>query len=162
MQGFTIRRDMPVGLCPFPIFARGIETSPALTRFFGSHQALRDFISKVEVEVTTSSGYMWIDDEAGRIVVSQSYLRQAEDVVLYLDLVHEMVHLGQLAQGRDLFDSSYTYDRRPTELEAYAVTLEEARRLGFSDEFLREYLRVEWMTPEQHQNMQKSLGVNPR
>ena len=35
---------------------------------------------------------------------------------------------------------------RPTEIEAYRYTVQEARRLGLSDERICEYLKTEWMS----------------
>ncbi len=117
------------------------------------------FLSSVEVEVDSFQGYMWVDPDEGCVKISEEYLRNAEEISLYLDLIHEVVHMRQLSQGKELFDKTYTYDQRPTELEAYRVTLNEARRLGCSDEFLREYLRVPWITEEQYRAMMASLGM---
>jgi hypothetical protein len=139
--------------------AVGFDDSTSLVRFFGDREKLRRFLSEVKVKVGSFKGYMWVDDEEGCLVVSQEYLERAEDILLYLDLVHEIVHLWQLSQGRELFDETYSYDQRPTELEAYRITVEEARRLGLSDDFIREYLKVDWITEEQHQRLLKALGL---
>jgi hypothetical protein len=78
---------------------------------------------------------------------------------LYLDLVHELVHVKQFGEGRDLFDHAYKYVARPTELEAYAVTVAEARRLGMPEEEICEFLYVEWISHDDHVELCKALGV---
>jgi len=43
----------------------------------------------------------------------------------------------------DLFDRKYSYVDRPTEVEAYKYTVEEARNLGMKKEEILDYLKVE-------------------
>lgn len=161
MNGVRIQRDLSEGRHPLTRLATGLDASRALLRHCGGGAALRALLARAEVAIAPEEGYMWVDDEEGCIVVSRPYLRSAEKAYLYLDLVHEVVHLQQLALGRELFDRRYPYDQRPTELEAYRVTVEEARRLGLSDAFLREYLHVEWISEAQHARLLQALGVPP-
>ncbi len=161
MNGFRVRRDLPSGRYRLSQLVQGLDRVPSLVRLFGGQGALSDLLSIAEVELDSFQGYMWIDPEERCMMVSEEYLQEADDVSLYLDLIHEVVHLRQLSQGLELFDEEYTYDERPTELEAYRIALEEARRLGVSDDFLRDYLRVPWITEEQYQNLLGTLGVNP-
>jgi hypothetical protein len=62
-------------------------------------------------------------------------------------------------EGRELFDESYEYVDRPTELEAYKHALKEARRLGMSDGELFEYLKVTWLDEEEVKRLARNLGV---
>jgi hypothetical protein len=48
---------------------------------------------------------------------------------------------------------------RDTEIEAYLVTVREARRLGLNDEAIADYLRVSWLTPQEHQRLARILNV---
>lgn len=161
MKNFQIRRELHQGVYSLDSVAQGLEESTALVRLFNGEEVLRAFLSHTEVEVAPFRGYMWVNTDGGRIVVSRDYLREAEEVLLYLDLIHEIVHLRQLSQGMELFDEKYSYDQRPTELEAYRVTLEEARSLGLSDDFIREYLKVDWMTDGQHRRLLRALELPP-
>jgi hypothetical protein len=68
---------------------------------------------------------------------------------IYLDVIHELVHVRQFKEGEDLYDRRYAYLERPTEIEAYKVAVEEARRIGMSDQEIVDYLRVEWVTEEE-------------
>jgi len=91
------------------------------------------------------------------IVIGGEHLQRSPAMVLFLDIIHETFHLLQRQHGRELWDEKYSYVDRPTELEAYAYTLAEARRLGASPAFLREYLKVEWTTPGQHLRLLRNL-----
>lgn len=161
MEAFRIRRDLSPGQYRFGEIAEGVETAAALVDHFGDGGTLTRFLETARVEVENRDGFMWIDPEKGCLMISRRYLERADRVDLYLDLVHEVVHLRQLAEGRELFDRTYTYDERPTEVEAYAVTIAEGRRLGLSEESLWEYLRVPWISESQHANLCRAVGVEP-
>jgi len=47
-----------------------------------------------------------------------------------------------------------------TEIEAYEITVREARRIGLTDDVILDYLRVSWITPEEHKRLATKLGVN--
>jgi alkylation response protein AidB-like acyl-CoA dehydrogenase len=65
-----------------------------------------------------------------------------------------------LTEGKPLFDESYEYHERPTELEAYRYAVKEARKLGMSDDEIFEYLKVDWMEENQVRKLARTLGVN--
>jgi len=79
----------------------------------------------------------------------------------YLDIVHELVHVRQYREGKPLFDESFEYHERPTELEAYSHAVKEARRLGLSDDEIFEYLKVDWMSEEEVRKLSRTLDVKP-
>ncbi len=62
--------------------------------------------------------------------------------------------------GRELFDGNYDYVDRPTEIEAYRYTVKEARRLGFSDERILDYLKTEWMSDEDLKKLANHLEID--
>ncbi|MCI4350787.1 MAG: hypothetical protein L3K15_04670 [Thermoplasmata archaeon] len=94
------------------------------------------------------------------VVVSNYHLTRSPAVVLYMDILHELYHVVQRQAGRELWDDDYDYVDRPTEVEAYRFAVEEARRLNAPDSFLREYLRVEWVSERHHRRLLKNLGVS--
>ena len=96
------------------------------------------------------------------IVVGRRHLSKSPPITLYLDALHELYHIFQRRSGRDLWDISNGYAGSPTELEAYAFAIKEARRLGASDAYLRDYLDVEWIDRKEHRRLMKNLGVPPR
>ena len=107
------------------------------------------------------SDYIWVSDEDGHLIVSAYYLREGDPTSKYLDVVHELVHVKQFRDGRALFDETFEYHDRPTELEAYRQAVKEARRLGMSDVELFEYLKVDWMEDDEVRKLARNLTVKP-
>ena len=149
---------MPIALHSFVDFFKGFEKLPAVRSIFGDEtdKVLREL--KVEF-FSSKFGYMGVSDEDGHLIVSAYYLREGEMVSKYLDVVHELVHVRQFRDGKPLFDDNFEYHNRPTELEAYKLAVEEARRLGMSDRELFEYLKVDWMSEDEVRKLAKSLGI---
>ena len=114
------------------------------------------------VDLQSRKGYLKIDDETGHIVVSAEYLKTGEERYLYLDVIHELVHIRQFMEGKELFDGRYSYVDRPTEIEAYGAAAKEAKRIGMSDDEVVEYLRVEWVTEEEFQRLLVSLNTSQK
>ena len=106
-------------------------------------------------------GYMGTSDEDGHLIISAHYLKEGDSRSIYLDVIHELVHVRQFREGRQLFDESYEYADRPTELEAYRHALKEARRLGMSDDEIFEYLKVTWLDEDQVGRLARNIGVDP-
>jgi hypothetical protein len=63
--------------------------------------------------------------------------------------------------GKQLFDESFEYPDRPTELEACRQALKETRWLGMSDDEILEYLKVTWFGEDEVQRLAKNIGINP-
>ncbi len=103
-------------------------------------------LEKARVRIEPSDGYVWVDDEAPAIVLAERYYRRGSPRDLYLDLLHELTHLRQLAEGQRLWDETFHYVDRPTEIEGYAVAIEEGRRLGMTEAALARHLSNPWMT----------------
>ena len=102
---------------------------------------------------------MGVSDHDGHIVASQSYLNDGEEWCIYLDVVHELVHVRQFKEGKELFDSRYGYVDRPTEIEAYRIGTEEARRIGLTEKEIFLYLEVPWISEEEHQRLAKACQI---
>ena len=102
---------------------------------------------------------MRINDKKGSVIISAKYLKEGDEIHLYLDVVHELVHIKQHMEGKELWDRQYAYVDRPTELEAYRVALHEARRLGLQERDIIEYLKVNWVTDEEFGRLLRTLGV---
>lgn len=159
MKGVVLHRDVPAGRHPMRKIVTGLDASPPLQRLFGGEGACRKAIDAAQVELFDDHGYMWVSDVDGCMGISLPYWKKGDELGLYLDLVHELVHVKQFADGRELFDMSYRYVERPTEVEAYHVVVEEARRLGMDDATLFDFLYVEWISHEEHEELCRTLGV---
>lgn len=104
-------------------------------------------------------GWKPVTSRAEVIVVGRKHLSTSPAITLYLDILHELFHVFQRRAGRELWDISNGYAGSPTELEAYAFAVKEARRLGASEAYLREYLQVDWIDRKEHTRLVRNLGV---
>jgi hypothetical protein len=118
-----------------------------------------EVLRNLKVDLTWFGGYMHVDSSNGHLVVSAPYLNSGDKVDIYLDVIHELCHVRQFMEGKELFDSRYSYVERPTEVEAYRYTVKEAKRLGLSDERICEYLKTEWMSNEDLKFLAKTVNV---
>lgn len=158
MEGVTIRRDAPIALHPFTDFFGGFDQVGAVVGIFGPKT--KETLAGLRVEFFSSRwGYMAVNDKDGHILVSAHYLKEGDERDIYLDVVHELVHVRQWQEGKDLFPEGIGYHDRPTEIEAYQVAVDEARRIGLTEAEIREYLRVPWMDDEAHAKLLAHLGV---
>jgi len=159
MLNVTISRDVKIKLSGFTDFFKGFERVDAIRELFGDKT--EQVLNELRVEFCNSRrGYMWICDDDGHIVISAYYLKNGEERDIYLDVIHELVHIKQMMDGRELFDEKYIYVERPTEIEAYRITIEEARRIGMNENQIKRYLSVEWIDQEDKLKLIKELGLN--
>ena len=159
-RGFGVRivRRAPVRLYRFDRFFRGFDRSPAVRELFG--RRTRQVLEGLKVEFFSPPfGYMGTSDEDGHLIVSTHHLRTGDLRTLYLDVVHELCHVQQFRAGRPLFDRKRKYVDTPTEIEAYAFTVREGRRLGMTDRELVDYLKVEWVDAADHRRLARRLGL---
>ena len=152
-----ITRDVPLTTYLFTDFFQGFEQVAAVQAIFGP--ATGQVLSTLRVEFSGRRGYMGVNPDDGHLLISATYLRTGNLEEIYLDLIHELVHVKQFMEGRELFDDHFSYVERPTEVEAYRHTVQEARRIGFNDERICEYLKTEWMTDEEFKQLANTLGV---
>jgi hypothetical protein len=145
---------------PFLRHFKGFEKIPAVRAIFGARteEALR----KLKVEFFSSRwGFMGVSDEDGHLLVSTHYLRTGNRRDIYLDVVHELVHVRQFRDGKELFADGFEYPDLPTEIEAYRTCVAEGRRLGLNDRELFGYLKVEWMSDRDVRRLARHVGVKP-
>ncbi|MHB8567209.1 MAG: hypothetical protein ACYC7D_12575 [Nitrososphaerales archaeon] len=156
--GVNIERNVVITLHPFTEYFKGFEKVTAVRAIFG--ESTDQVLQNLKVEFFSSKfGYMSVSDQDGHLVISAHHLKTAELNVVYLDIIHELCHVKQFMDGRELFSSEFEYVDSPVEIEAYKTTVEEARRIGMSREEIVEYLRIEWITEEQHKRLAASVGV---
>lgn len=158
LSWFKLNRKAAEGRHGLLSIAGGLDKSPALARVFPA-TADRKRLDEVKVQVAQGPGYAYVDDDDGTLVLSRDYLATGDKVSLYLDFLHELCHVRQFREGQDLYNKKYAYVDRPTEIEAYQVAVEEARRLGMDEATIFEYLHVEWVTKKEHERLAKACGV---
>lgn len=135
---------------PFIEYFKGFEKVQAVREIFGDRTEA--ILGSLKVELMWIGGYMWVSNRDGHLAVSARYLNEGDRVDIYLDVIHELVHVKQFLEGKELFDHDYSYVERPTEIEAYRFAVREARRIGLSEKRILEYLKTEWMT---HRDLKK-------
>jgi hypothetical protein len=119
----------------------------------------RHGVDDIKVEITDTVKYMRVLEENGMVLISKDHLKNSDEKIIFLDILHELVHVRQFFESKELYDKNYEYVDRPTELEAYRLTVKVAREIGMTDKEIREYLEVEWVSKEQLNRLLSVLKV---
>jgi hypothetical protein len=166
----------------FPLLEvfRGLEETVPFQKYPGDDAAIRKIAQSTSAHVADGPGWMYVaprktppevraagfqmvESENDVIVVARSHLANSPSMDLYLDIIHEFLHILQRRQGRELWVSrKVSYVDRPTEVEAYAFSVCEARRLHVPDSYLREYLRVTWVQKSEYVRLLRNVGVTAK
>lgn len=141
----------------FVDYFKGFERSQAVRGIF--HDKTDEILKNLKVEFIWF-GYMGVDDDDGHLVVNKRYLNSGDKTDIYLDVIHELCHVRQHLDGKELFDPRFDYVNSPTEVEAYRYTVKEAKRLGLSDERILSYLQTEWMSRADLKRLVTNIGIN--
>ena len=157
---FRINRGLEPGQYHLTEVFADIRTYDILPAIFADAEEIDGVMAHTKVFVVDRPYEMFVDNKDASITIGLAHLRCASDEFLYLDIIHELCHVKQHLQGRNLYDRSISYVDRETEIEAYQVTVQEARRIGLNDEAIANYLRVLWITPEEHKRLLRKLDVD--
>ncbi len=153
----SIIRNAKITLYTFTDYFKGFENTEAVKQIFGKET--ETVLHNLKVEFGGRRGYMGVSNSDGHLTVSAEYLNKGDILDLYLDVIHELTHVKQFMDGKELFDSHYSYVERPTEIEAFSNAVKEARRLGLSEERIYQYLRTDWMSDEDFLELAETLNV---
>lgn len=156
---FRIDRRLEPGEYRLTELFADIRGCAILAAIFADAEEIDRVIANTRVFVVDQPYEMYVDNDDASITVGLSHLRHASDEFLYLDIIHELCHVKQQLQGINLYDRSRAYVDRETEIEAYRITVQEARRIGLTDEAIVSYLHVSWITPEEHQRLVRAVAV---
>jgi len=176
---FSIDRLAKVGRHPLLRVFSGLEEVPPFSGYPASSRVRQKVVRNTSVELVRGPTWMYVaphvpppfakavgwkpvTSKADCIVVGRRHLSRSPSITLYLDILHELYHVFQRRAGRELWDISNGYAGSPTELEAYAFAIAEARRLGATNRYLREYLEVDWIDRKEHARLVKNLGIPAR
>ncbi len=159
--GVEIDRDVKINLYPFTDYFRGFEKVPGIIALFGDET--EEILKRLKVEFYSSKfGYMGVSDVDGHIMISSFHLKTADLAILYLDVFHELHHVKQFIDGKKIYLLEFEYVDSQVEIEAYLHTIQEARRIGFTDDQIREYLKIEWISDEQYERLLKHIGLEAK
>jgi hypothetical protein len=177
---FRPQRDTPAGRFPLLEVFAGLERTFPFRKYPGDDAATLRIARKTWAHIVDGPGWMYVapvrtppevraagfrmvESTEDEIVVARAHLVNSPSMELYLDVIHEFLHILQRRQGRALWlGLKVPYVDRPTEVEAYAFSIVEARRLGVPDAYLRRYLRVTWVTPSESNRLLRNVGVPPK
>ncbi len=177
-KGFRVARTLAVGRHPLLTVFPGLDRLAAARRIEADAPGRSRLFRKTTVELIDQDLWMYvaprekpkvmrsrgwkpvISPEEDCVVVGETHLRESPLLVLFMDIYHELCHIVQRRQGADLWEPGVSYVDRWTEVEAYRFVVGEARALGISDEFLRDYLKVEWITEKEHAKLLRAVGVS--
>jgi len=171
-----VARELPVGRHPLLAAFPGLDQLEAAERLQPDPVARAKLFDETCVQVVDQDLWMYVspwDMPPGArrewspvlspgsdcIVIGKSHLGESTLVMLFMDIFHELCHVIQRHGGANLWAPGVSYVKRWTEVEAYRFVVGEARRLGVSDEFLRDYLRVEWISDDEHRQLLESLEI---
>jgi len=156
---YRINRGLKPGQYRLTDVFPDIRMYDILSVIFTDAKEISDVMANIKVAVVDEPNEMFVNNDDGTITIGLAHLDASSDEVLYLDIVHELCHVKQHFQGRDLYDGRTAYVDRETEIEAYQITVREARRIGLRDHAIFDYLRVPWITPEEHKRLARRLNV---
>ena len=139
-------------------FFKGFERVEAVRSTFGSKT--EQVLENLKVEFFSFRfGYMGVSDVDGHLLISTHHLKSSDFKILYLDIVHELVHVKQFMDGKQLFNSEFEYVDSPVEIEAYRHAVKEAKRIGMSNKEIIDYLKVEWVDEAAHKRLVEAVGL---
>jgi hypothetical protein len=174
--GFKVARKLPVGRHPLLDAFPGLNQLDTASRHEPNAKKRRGLHRDTCVEIVAEDVWMYVAPEevpkeargqwkpvlangSDCIVIGESHLRESPDLILFLDIFHELCHIRQRHDGRELWDRRYSYVKRPTEVEAYRFVIDEARLLNVPDATLRDYLRVEWIDEKEFRQLLAAMDV---
>jgi hypothetical protein len=150
-----IIRKATQSIVSFKNHFKHFEKVEVVKRVFGdkTHEAL----SNLEVEFTESTIYMNVHND-GHLLINPNYFEKANLTDLYLDIIHELVHVNQVITGQE-FNEDLPYVEKPTEIEAYQITVDEARLLGLDEKRIIDYLESDLISAEELRQLAAAIGV---
>jgi hypothetical protein len=174
---FRARKKTPPGRYPLLEVFEGLEATLPFRKYPGDDAAILKIARGTWANISDGPGWMYVaprrtppevraagfrmvESEEDEIVVARSHLANSPTMDVYLDVLHEFLHILQRRQGRELWPGRLAYVDRPTEVEAYSFSVAEARRLGVPDSYLREYLHVTWIQRSEYVRLLRNLGVS--
>lgn len=150
-------RTLGSGTHPYRSLLPKFEESPAVRRVESEAFPIGPLLDSAQVRIKKHKGYCFVDVQIPAIVLSDYYYARANPLDLYLDLAHELTHLRQLAEGKNLWEHSIPYVDRPTEIEGYAVAVEEGLRLGMTEDQVITHLSNPWLSDREVARLRKNI-----
>jgi hypothetical protein len=175
-KAFRVAREMPLGRHPLLAVFPGLDRLSLAAKLEPDPTERSRLFDETCVEIVDEDMWMYVAPKelpknprrqwkpvvspaTDCIVVGRSHLAESPALMLFMDIYHELRHVVQRRAGADLWPPGVRYVDRTTEIDAYRLVVDEARRLGISPEFLREYLKVEWISDAEHRELLDKMDL---
>jgi len=153
-------RGLPSGDHPYLALLPRIEESPVRRRIETSKTPFGPLVHNAIVRIKKRKrGYCYVDVAVPAVTVTEYYYQHGNDLDLYLDLSHELTHLRQHLEGVNVWQHDIDYVDRPTEIEGYAVAVDEGRRLGMTEADITDHLSNPWMSEEEVARLLRNIDA---
>ena len=156
---------------PFTQVFKGFEGIQAVRRVFGADT--EEVIGRLQIRLIPSRYmYMGVNDLDGNLAVGTHHLKHSDFKILYLDIVHELFHVGQFMRDKEWFGKEHQkylktgfdtslYYRSPIEIPAHKHAVDEAKRIGMAHDDIAEYLRIGPVDPKVFVEFLKAMELRP-
>lgn len=142
--------------CYFTEHFRNFENVEAVQQIFGDKT--QEVLENLQVEFEEDTEYMRVDYD-GRLIINPKYFETADFTDLYLDVIHELVHVKQVMHGKNC-NHALPYVERPLEIEAYRTAVEEARALGLDENRIIDYLNSNLINERELKKLAAALNID--
>ena len=99
MNQIKVNNDVENGVYSIEEIFVNLKNTEVLLKIFETRENLEDVFENISVIVSDSTHYMHVQNEDATIVIGKNHLRNSEKKILYLDIIHELVHVN--SKGRD-------------------------------------------------------------
>lgn len=151
-----IFRNVMMSTCNFTDCFKLFDRVGAVRRIFGVET--EDVLAKLRVKFTNTTRYMRVDDFEGHLLINPHYLSAGDFTDIYLDVIHELVHVKQFVEGKNS-DKKQNYVERPLEIEAYQTAVHEARVLGLDENRILDYLDSDLINAQELAQLAQKLDA---
>lgn len=152
-----VDRSLGCGLHPYRKLLPRLEESPVARRIETPSMPLGPLMDAARVRIKQGESFCFVDIHEPAIILFEHYYRDGSPLDLYLDLAHELTHLRQHEEGKDLWDRDLHYVDRPTEIEGYAVAVEEGLRLGMTEAHIMKHLSNPWLSRAEVARLRRNI-----
>ncbi len=153
----VVNRSLGCGLHPYRVLLPRFEESPTVHRIETPDIPISRLLDDARVKIKKGEGFLYVDVNIPAIVLIEDYYHKANALDLYIDLAHELTHVRQMLEGKNIWDHSLDYVDRPTEIEGYAVAVEEGIRLGMTEEQVIQHLSNPWLSDDEVDRLRKNV-----
>ena len=155
----TINRKVTPRLHPFTRYFIDFERVPAIKELFGG--GTEGVLASLSVEFIDSPfPTIYPSEENGHLVVAYDYFRKGRVSSIYLDVFLGLDMLKRSSKEGNAGQADFT--ESAAFLESYKAMVDEARRLGVTDDDILEHLALlEFLLPsERYREFLRGLGFN--